>query len=67
MTKLAQILNRRNLTHRDLQKRIHKKFGIIYSDDRISRLVNGKISNYSIQTAKILSQTLGVRIDRIID
>ena len=35
--------------------------------DRINRIVNGKLTNYHTNTAKILATALGVSLDDIVD
>jgi transcriptional regulator with XRE-family HTH domain len=67
MTKIAIILSQKGMTQRDLQRAILNKHGIKYGDDRISRIVNGKVTNYTLLTAKILADTLGVTIDDIVE
>lgn len=67
MTKLAMILIDRGMTQRDLQRAIYEKFDILIGDDRISRMVNGKLTNYQLQTAKVIADTLEVKIDDIVE
>lgn len=67
MTKISVILIQKGMTQRDLQRAILDKFSVKYGDDRISRIVNGKVRNYSVLTAKILADTLEVKIDDIVD
>jgi DNA-binding Xre family transcriptional regulator len=67
MTKLAFILAERGMSQRDLQRQIFSKHGFKLGDDRISKMVNGKQKNYHIQTAKLLAETLEVKIDDIIE
>jgi DNA-binding Xre family transcriptional regulator len=67
MTKLAKILIDKKMTQRDLQRAIKSKYEIFLGDDRISRMVSGKLTNYHIQTAKIIADTLEVSIDDIVE
>lgn len=67
MTKLATILAERGMSQRDLQRAIKNHHGFKLGDDRISKMVSGKQKNYHIQTAKILAETLEVKIDDIIE
>ena len=67
MTKLAKILIDKNMTQRDLQRAIKQKHNIFLGDDRISRMVTGRLTNYHIQTAKILADVLEVKIDDIVE
>lgn len=61
------ILIDRGMTQRDLQRAIYEKFDILIGDDRISRMVNGKLTNYQLQTAKVIADTLEVKIDDIVE
>lgn len=67
MTKLQTILTEKGMSQRDLQKAIKTKHNVLLGDDRISRLVNGIIRNYHTNTAKIIADTLGVKMDDIIE
>lgn len=67
MTKLAFILAERGMSQRDLQRAIQNLHGLKIGDDRISKMVNGKLKNYHIQTAKIVAETLDVKVDDIIE
>jgi len=67
MTKLYYLLYQRNMSQRDLQRAILEKHGIKYADERISRMVTGRLSNYQISTAKIIASTLNVKLDDIVD
>lgn len=67
MTKLAKILIDKKMTQRDLQRAIKQKHEINLGDDRISRMVTGRLTNYHIQTAKIIADTLEVTIDDIVE
>ena len=65
MTKLSIILTKRGMTQRDLQRAIMSKYGFKMGDDRISKMVAGKITNVSLRTAKMIADTLDVKIDDI--
>jgi transcriptional regulator with XRE-family HTH domain len=67
MTKLQTILNSKGMSQRDLQRAIKSKFNILLGDDRISKMVSGKLSNYHVNTAKIIAQTLDVSLDDIVE
>lgn len=67
MTKLARILIDKKMTQRDLQRAIKQKHGITLGDDRISKMVTGRLTNYHIQTAKVIADTLEVTIDNIVE
>ena len=67
MTKLAIILAERGMSQRDLQRLIEEQYEFKIGDDRISKMVNGKLVNYHIQTAKLIADSLDVKIDDIVD
>ena len=67
MTKLAMILAERGMSQRDLQRSIQNQYGFKIGDDRISKMVSGKLKNYHIQTAKLIADSLDVKVDDIID
>ena len=64
-TKLKRLLEERCLSNRDLQRLIFDKHGIILGDDRISKMVSGKLKNYQLRTAHLIADTLDVKIDDI--
>jgi DNA-binding Xre family transcriptional regulator len=66
MTKLQQLLIDKEMTQRDLQRAILDKQNVFIGDDRISKLVNGVQKNVTMKTAKLVSDTLGVKIDDIV-
>ena len=57
----------KGMSQRDLQRAIYDKFEVLIGDDRISKMVNGVLTNYHINTAKLISETLGVKIDDIVE
>lgn len=67
MTKLQKILEEKEMSQRDLQRAIYEKYGIVLGDDRISKMVTGRLTNYHVKTAKILAQTLNVSLDTIVE
>jgi DNA-binding Xre family transcriptional regulator len=66
MTKLQQLLIDKEMTQRDLQRAILEKQNVFIGDDRISKLVNGVQKNVTMKTAKLVADTLGVKIDDIV-
>lgn len=66
-TKLATLLNELGWTQRDLQRAILEKHDFKLGDDRISKMVTGRLKNYHIRTAKLIAETLEVKIDDIVD
>ena len=67
MTKLSIILIEKGMTQRDLQRAIIEKHKVKYGDDRISKMVSGKLTNYQVNTARIIADTLEVKLDEIIE
>jgi hypothetical protein len=55
------------MSQRDLQRAIYNQFGVFIGDDRISKMVNGVLTNYHIKTAKLIAETLNVNIDDIVE
>ena len=66
VTKINKILIERGLTQTDLYELI-KSNGNEIGKDRINRIVNGKLTNYHTNTAKVLANALGVTLDEIVD
>jgi DNA-binding Xre family transcriptional regulator len=66
MTKLAKILKDRGMSQRDLQRAINAKFNVKIGDDRISNMTTGKLKNYHLKTAIMISQSLDVTLNDII-
>ena len=67
MTKLQIVLQEKNMSQRDLQRAVFNRFGIHLGDDRISRMVTGRVTNYSLKTARLIADTLEVTIDTIVE
>ena len=67
MTKLQAILEQRNMTQSELIRVIKEKTGIEFDKGNLSRIINGVKTNFTIETGKIISDTLDVTIDEIID
>jgi DNA-binding Xre family transcriptional regulator len=67
MTKLAKLLEDRGWTQRDLQREIFELYNFKIGDDRISRMVNGKLLNYHLHTARMIADALQVTIDDIVE
>ena len=65
-TKLAKILVEQGLTQNDLFYLIQSVTGKTVGLDRISKMVNGRL-NYTVETAKLVSKTLNVTLDELID
>jgi hypothetical protein len=69
MTKIAFILRIKQMSQRELHGAIMDKFKLSIGEDRISKIVNGKIKieNLQLRTAKMIAETLEVNIDDIVD
>lgn len=67
MTKLFKILISKDMTQRDLQRAIKEKHNLFIGDDRISKMVTGKLTNYQVSTASIIADTLEVKLDDIVE
>jgi|LauGreDrversion4_2_1035121.scaffolds.fasta_scaffold704681_2 hypothetical protein len=66
-TRLHRILTERGMTQTDLYNLIQAQTGKTIGRDRINRIVNGKQTNFQVDTAKIISNALGLTIDEILD
>jgi transcriptional regulator with XRE-family HTH domain len=66
-TKLQKLLNNNGLTQGDLILKIQQKYGIELTRSYVSKICAGVITNYTVRTALIFSETLGVKLDDIID
>lgn len=66
-TQLHRILTERGMTQTDLYNLIQAQTGKTIGRDRINRIVNGKQTNFQVDTAKIISNALGLTIDEILD
>lgn len=64
-SKLAIILEERNMSQTDLHLLIFEKTGKTIGRDRISRMVNNRIKHLTLTTAKLVSKTLELPIDEI--
>lgn len=67
MTKLQKILNDRGMTQADLMRAITKKTGFQIGRDRISKIVNGNLKNYTLETAVMIAESLQVNVDDIVE
>ena len=66
-TKLEKILRERNLSQGDLRRLIKSKSGFTIGRDRISKICTGRSTNYTIETAKMISEALGIPIDKFVE
>jgi DNA-binding Xre family transcriptional regulator len=67
MTKLANILESKGMSQRDLQRAIQDRYGVKIGDDRISKIFTGRMKNYQLKTALLIATTLEVSVDDIIE
>lgn len=66
-TKIQEILNQKGLTQGDFILLIQRKTGYHFGRSYISKICSGKLENYTIKTALIISQSLDVEVDEIIE
>jgi DNA-binding Xre family transcriptional regulator len=67
MTKLQKILIDRGMTQADLMRAITKQTGFQIGRDRISKIVNGNLKNYTLETAVMIAESLQVNVDDIVE
>lgn len=67
MTKIKKILSDRSMSQKDLYKAIEDKCITPMGYDRISKIVNGKICNYSMFTLLKLCLALDCTPNEIVD
>jgi transcriptional regulator with XRE-family HTH domain len=66
-TKLSKLLILRGMTQQELYNLVKLRTGQEIQLYRISNMVNGKLKNYKVSTARILAQALQVPTDAIIE
>jgi len=67
MTKLEKILMDRSMSQGDLMRLIEEKSGFRIGRDRISKICTGRLKNYTMQTAVMISEALEVAVDDIVE
>lgn len=67
MTKLEKILMDRSMSQGDLMRLIEEKSGFRIGRDRISKICTGRLKNYTMQTAVMISEALEVSVDDIVE
>lgn len=67
ITKLAKLLILKGMTQQELYNLVQTKTGKQIQLYRISTMVNGKLTDYKVSTARILAKTLEVSTDEIIE
>jgi len=66
-TKLELILQERGLSQGDLMRLIRDKSGFKIGRDRISKICTGRLKNYTLETAVMISEALQVPVDEIVE
>lgn len=67
LTKIEKILVERNMSQGDLVRLIERKSGFRIGRDRISKICTGRMKNYRLETAVMISEALKVPIDSIVE
>jgi hypothetical protein len=66
-SKLHALLIRREMTQEELRRIIFEQSGENIGSDRISRIVNGQLTNYFTKTARLIATALSVNIEDILE
>lgn len=66
-TKLEKILIQREMSNEELRRTILEQSGENIGSDRISRIVNGQLTNYYTKTASLIAKALSVPIEDILE
>jgi len=66
-TKLELILQERGMSQGDLMRLIRDKSGFKIGRDRISKICTGRLKNYTLETAVMISEALEVPVDQIVE
>lgn len=66
-TKIEKILRERNMSQGDLVRLIKAKSGFKIGRDRISKICTGRLKNYTVETARMISEALEVPMDEIVE
>lgn len=66
-TKIERILQERNMSQGDLVRLIKAKSGFKIGRDRISKICTGRLTNYTVETARMISEALEVPMDEIVE
>lgn len=67
ITKLAKLLILKGMTQQELYNLVQLKTGKSIQLYRISTMVNGKLIDYKVSTARTLAKALDVSTDEIIE
>ena len=66
-TKLELLLQERGMSQGDLMRLIRDKSGFKIGRDRISKICTGRLKNYTLETAVMISEALEVPVDEIVE
>ena len=66
-TKLELLLQERGMSQGDLMRLIKDKSGFKIGRDRISKICTGRLKNYTLETAVMISEALEVPVDEIVE
>jgi len=66
-TKLEVLLQERGMSQGDLMRLIKDKSGFKIGRDRISKICTGRLQNYTLETAVMISEALGIPLDEIVE
>jgi transcriptional regulator with XRE-family HTH domain len=66
-TKLELLLQERGLSQGDLMRLIRDKSGFKIGRDRISKICTGRLKNYTLETAVMISEALNIPVDQIVE
>jgi transcriptional regulator with XRE-family HTH domain len=67
MTKLELLLQQRGMSQGDLMRLIKDKSGFKIGRDRISKICTGRLKNYTLETAVMISEALEIPVDEIVE
>lgn len=67
ITKLAKLLILKGMTQQELYNLVQQKTSRVIQLYRISTMVNGKLTDYKVSTARTLAKALEVSTDEIIE
>lgn len=66
-TKLELLLQERGMSQGDLMRLIKDKSGFKIGRDRISKICTGRLKNYTLETAVMISEALEIPVDEIVE
>ncbi len=66
-TKIAVLLEKKGMSQAELIRRINEISDTDIGKDRISKICTGRLQNYTLFTARLISEALGVKIDDIVE